>query len=94
MQNTCNLRRALLFVDFAPVGPYPAPGPGVLDPEGGLVGGYLFMECRLSYNTTEDISHIYTWMATIAPNLTLETLIELDLNHLETNYILIHGTFK
>ena len=50
MRNACSLRRALLFVDLAPLGPYPAPDPGVLYPEGGLVGGNLRMGCRPSYN--------------------------------------------
>ena len=50
VRNACILRHALLHVGLDPLGPYPAPGLGVLDPEGGLVGGYLFMGCRLSYN--------------------------------------------
>ena len=50
VRNACILHGALLHVGLVPLGSYPALGPGVLDPEGGLVGGYLFMGCRSSYN--------------------------------------------
>ena len=60
VRNACILRRALLHMGLVPLGSYPALGPGILDPEGGLVGGYLFMGCRSSYNRRLPKKLLYT----------------------------------